>query len=370
MGRNTTAPDGTRLSALWEHLATGMRGAVVADAELGEMLAWADVVVSSVDGDADTALALDARIRNGRPDAVHVVTSGFGLTGLYRDWRRTPLIDWAAGGQLYLTGEPDREPLQGGGPWASYLTGATAAIGAMTALLHAARTGEGQLVDVGALESMASLHQWTITMYTHTGCIKRRWGNRFGESVHPIALYQATDGWISIVSPTYQQFEALCLLIDAPGLLVDEDLTAPAVRFDRAGEIDQPIAAWLARRSCSEAVAELQAAGVPASRVLTMTDLLVDAQLAARDYWLEGGCLGPQARRPHVPFRTDVDDVRLGPARRSAPTPPPCWPRPGSRPTAHRARSSTCPRSPPWSSAGRGPARWPAGSSATSASTW
>ena len=82
--------------------------------------------------------------------------SGFGLTGPYASWRTSPLVDWASGGYLYLTGEPDREPLQGGGPWAAYLHGATAAIGAQAAVLHAARTGEGQLVDVGAMESVAA----------------------------------------------------------------------------------------------------------------------------------------------------------------------------------------------------------------------
>ena len=70
-------------------------------------------------------------------------------------------------------------------------------------------------------KAMAALHQWTITMYTHTGCIKGRWGNRFAESVHPIALYECSDGWISIVAPSYPSFEALCLVIDAPELLLE-----------------------------------------------------------------------------------------------------------------------------------------------------
>src|SRR4051812_36162426 len=187
-------PTGSRLrretpgNFLWEYLAVGKSSAVVEDAVLDELLAWADLVISSADGHADDALAFHERVQQANRAAVHVVTSGFGLTGPYRDWRHSALIDWAAGGQLYLTGEPDREPVQGGGPWASYLTGATAAVGAAAALFQAVRTGEGQLVDVGAMEAMAGLHQWTITMYTHTGCVKTRWGNRFGESFHPIAL--------------------------------------------------------------------------------------------------------------------------------------------------------------------------------------
>ena len=199
-------------------------------------------------------MRLRERVRRADPSTVHVVTSGFGLTGPYRNWKRSSLTDWVAGGHAYLTGLPDREPLQGGGPWASYVTGQTAAIGAQAALLHAVRTGEGQLVDVSAIESMAALHQWTITMYTHTGCIKGRWGNRFAESVHPIALYECSDGWISIVAPSYPSFEALCLVIDAPELLLEPAFEANAVRFDRANEIDPYITAWTQQRTCDEAV--------------------------------------------------------------------------------------------------------------------
>src|SRR5207302_8463590 len=88
---------------------------------------------------------------------------------------------------------------------------ATAAAGGAAAVIHAARTGEGQLVDVGAMEALAACHQWSLTMYTHTGCVKRRWGNRFGESFHPIALYPCADGWVSIVAPGPRQWEGLCL---------------------------------------------------------------------------------------------------------------------------------------------------------------
>lgn len=309
--------DGQPRSALWEYLATGSRSVELAadDPALLELAGWADIVVSSCNGDADGARALDARLRGASPRVVHVVTSGYGLTGPYRDWLHTPLTDWAAGGHLAITGDPAREPLQGGGPWVSYLTGATAAIGAMAALTHAARTGQGQLVDVGALEAAASLHQWTITMYTHTGVVKRRWGNRFGESVHPIALYPCKDGWISIVAPALHQFEALCITVDNVELLADEEIAAQAVRFDRADEIDGPILRWLADRTCADAVATLQEAGVPASPVLTMSQVLHDEQLAHRDYWTD--CAAIDARQPAAPFRLSSPDpvhVPLRPA--------------------------------------------------------
>jgi len=287
-------------SAMWEYLAAGKRSIALEpeDERVDALLGWADVVLSSANGNADAALELHDRIAAANPAAVHTVVSGYGLTGPYRDWRRSELTDWAAGGHMFITGEPDREPLQGGGPWASYMTGATAALGTVAALFDSSRDGRGQLVDVGAMEAVAGLHQWTITMYTHLGYVKQRWGNRFGEWTHPIALYQCKDGWVSIVAPSPQAWEALCVTMELWDLLADTSLEIVGERFDRAEEIDSQINAWLADRTVADAVRVLQTSGVPASPLLDMTEVLADEQLEFRRFWTEAPWLGPAARMP------------------------------------------------------------------------
>lgn len=287
------------VSALWEYLGAGKRSIALDDDDrVDALLAWADVVLSSANGGADAALARHERVAAANPAAVHTVVSGYGLTGPYRDWRRSELTDWAAGGHLFITGEPDREPLQGGGPWASYMTGATAAVGTIAALFDSSRDGRGQLVDVGAMEAMAGLHQWSLTMYTHLGYVKQRWGNRFGEWTHPIALYQCRDGWISIVTPSPHTWEALCVTMELWDLLVDTSLEIVGERFDRAAEIDAQINAWLSDRTVADAVHTLQAAGVPASPLLGMADVLADEQETFRQFWTPAPWLGPDAKMP------------------------------------------------------------------------
>ena len=221
---------GERRSATHEYLAAGKRSVVLDDADVDAAYRWADIVIGSFDGNPDGARAHHDRVAAADPSTVDVVLSGFGLTGPYVSWRTSPLVDWASGGYLYLTGEPDREPLQGGGPWAAYLHGATAAIGAQAAALHAARTGEGQLVDVGAMESVAAAHQWSLTMYTHTGAVKGRWGRRFGESFHPMGPYQTGDGeWIAVGAASRDQWDNFCITTDTVELLADDSLySAPS----------------------------------------------------------------------------------------------------------------------------------------------
>ncbi|HTN78940.1 MAG TPA: CoA transferase, partial [Acidimicrobiales bacterium] len=238
------------------------------------------------------------------PAAVHVALSGFGLTGPYARWRSSPLVDWASGGYLYLTGEPDREPLQGGGPWAAFVHGATAAVAAQAGIIHAARTGVGQLVDIGAMESVAAAHQWSLTMYTHTGAVKRRWGRRFGESYHPMGLYQTGDGaWIAVGASSREQWESFCIATDTVLLMADDTLYWPAERFERYTEIDEAVAPWLAAHTADEAVEELQAHRVPAAKVLSFAEVLRSEQLSARDYFEPRDDVHDAAVAPTRPFR-------------------------------------------------------------------
>lgn len=293
-------------SLFHEYLSAGKRSTRRArDGQLDERaLRWADVIISACDGDPDRIMARDATIKRINPAAVHIVTSGFGLTGPCRTWTATSLTDWASGGYLFITGSPDREPVQGGGPWPSYITGATAAVAAQAALLHAVRTGEGQLVDIACMEAVASAHQWSLTMVTHVGAVKGRWGTRFGETYHPMSLFRcADDRWVCIGATTRDQWENFCITVDAVELLADDALFAPGVRFERADEIDAAAQPWLDARSATQAVTELQAARVPASEVLDYAEVLAMTQLDDRQFLVDRSDLAPGARMPGLPFR-------------------------------------------------------------------
>ncbi|MCU1501730.1 MAG: L-carnitine dehydratase/bile acid-inducible protein, partial [Ilumatobacteraceae bacterium] len=243
------------------------------------------------------------------PRAVLVAISGFGLTGRYATWKTSDLVDWASGGYLLLNGDPGREPIQGGGPWTSLLIGATAAVGAAAAVLDATLTGEGQLVDVGGMEAISAAHQWSLTMYTHTGVIKRRAGLRF-ENFHPLGLYQCSDGWIMIAAPSKDQFEQLCIVCEAFELLLDESLQAPSARFERADEIDAQIQPWLSAHTADDAVAALQANRVPAGKVNTYLDALASEQFAVRRLLVDRPDISPTAQMPRAPFLLQPSPVQ------------------------------------------------------------
>lgn len=269
---------------------------------LDQLIAAADLVVSSFEGNADAALRRHQRIAAVNPRVVHTVVSSYGLTGPYRDYRASDLTDWAVSGYLHITGDPARAPLQGGGPWTAHACGLTAAIGSAAALLHARATGEGQLVDAGLIEAMAALHQWSLTMYTHLGVVKQRAGNRHAESYHPMGLLPVRDGWICLGTATVAQWEQFCLAIDMPELLVDPRFATGADRLDHADQLDELLAVWLRRRGRDEAVAYLQQHRVPASPVQTPRELLDDPQLVERQFWVTPRGFDSIARMPQAAF--------------------------------------------------------------------
>src|SRR5439155_1073856 len=76
----------------------------------------------------------------------------------------------AVGGLAYLSGYPDRPPVSPGTPTVpDYLAGVFGALGALLALRHAERTGEGQVVDLGLYEPVLRILDDAIAVYGASG---------------------------------------------------------------------------------------------------------------------------------------------------------------------------------------------------------
>ena len=307
------------VSVTWEYLRANTTS-VLRDpgASLAGLAAGFDVLVLDCQGDLASTQAEVTGAREAHPQLVAAAITPYGLTGPKSAWRAGPLEHWALAGHMSLNGEPDRHPLPGGGPWLTHLVGATAAIGIGAALVNAATTGRGDLVEVSALEALANAHQWSFSLYTHNGVTKRRWGNRFGEQHHPLALYECIDGWVCIAAVSVHQWEGFCIAMDQVELLARDDFYVPAVRFDHADELDEIICAWAATKTVAEAVTALQDNQVPSGPVASLDDMLASPQLAARDYWVNldappddaalGGAMTAAtagARLPGPPARID-----------------------------------------------------------------
>ena len=218
---------------------------------------------------------------------VMVRISAFGQTGPARERPGFGRIAAAVSGASYLSGHPDRPPVSPGTQTIpDYLAGAFGALGALIALRHRESTGEGQVVDVGLYEPMLRMLDELIPVYGATGYVRERIGSAT-EYVVPHNHYETRDrGWIAIACTNDRMFERLAVKAMSQPALVSEFPTM-AARLARRDEVDAAVARWVAALDATEALARLDAAEVPCSRVASVRDIFDDAQVHARGNILE-----------------------------------------------------------------------------------
>jgi len=178
--------------ALFLYLNTGKKSITLDIAQrsgaliLRRLVEEAEVVVESFPPRWLTELGLGyesvARIK---PRLVMTSITPFGQDGSYAGYRATNLTAFAAGGQMAVTGEPDREPLKNGGYQAEYQAGLHAFAATAVAAFSADATEVGQHIDVAAVECMATALEPYVSSWTHQ---RRDIGQRGGVEPAPAGL--------------------------------------------------------------------------------------------------------------------------------------------------------------------------------------
>ena len=235
-----------------------------------------------------------------RPDVILLSLSGMGHSGPWKDYVSFGPTLQALAGLTALTAEPGASPAGPGYPYADHVAGATAALAVVAALHQRDATGEGQHVDVSQLEALAATLGPALLDATVNGHIPEPAGNRapYGEAA-PRGVYpcRGDDRWLALTVPDDEAWARLCGALDDEVLDSDPALATVAGRLASAALIDGRITAWTRSRTAEEAMAALQAAGIPAGAVQRADDLVErDPQLRHRGFFVdvpaeEGGCV-------------------------------------------------------------------------------
>ena len=219
-----------------------------------------------------------------RRSLVMVRISAFGQTGPSRERPGFGRIAAAVGGLAYLSGYPDRPPVSPGTPTVpDYLAGVFGAVGALVALRHAERTGEGQVVDLALYEPVMRVLDDAIAVYGGTGHVRERIGSGT-ESAVPHNHFLTRDGrWIAIACTNDRMFARLLQAMERTDLAGDPRMTTTPARLAHRALVDELVAGWVAARDASDALAALEAAEVPSSLVASVRDLFEDAHVQSRE---------------------------------------------------------------------------------------
>jgi crotonobetainyl-CoA:carnitine CoA-transferase CaiB-like acyl-CoA transferase len=239
-------------------------------------------------------------LRERNPRLVYAAIRGFGdpRTGAspYVGWPAFDVVAQAMGGAVGITGTLAGEKFRCGASIGDIYPATLAAVGINAALVHAARTGEGQFLDVAMYDGVLALCETIVYRYSYTGQVPRPTGNGH-PVVSPFDLFPTSDGSCAIAAPTDKHWARLCDIIGRPGLAGDDCTRTNSERVANASFVREAISAWTAARTTQEVVAAL-GGQVAVGPVQTAGDIFGDPHVAARRMLVE--VPQPDGSRPVV----------------------------------------------------------------------
>lgn len=213
---------------------------------------------------------------------VYCSISGFGATGPMRDGPAFDVAIQALSGIMSITGEPGRRPVRAGVPIADLVAGMMGVIGVLAALNQRERTGRGQFVDVGMLDSMIGLLTYWAGRYFMTGEVPGPTGGEH-PSVVPYGVFEASDGYLVIATLSEVYWPRLCTAIGKPELADHPDFADNARRVARRHEVDSMIEEQISKFPVSHWMEVFDEHDLPGAPILRVDEVLGSEQVASRD---------------------------------------------------------------------------------------
>lgn len=217
------------------------------------------------------------------PRLVYAMISGFGrLPGFEGPYSGRPAFDIVAeamSGIMHLVGFEDKPPSWTIYGMADIYSGLVTAFGVMQALYMRERTGVGQLVDSAMYDNMLALNEGMLAVHSVAGQSPHRGRPK---NIYPRGAYATKDGYIAVNIPDERLWQRLCSVMGRADLAADERTSTVAARTANRDFLDPIIEAYFAGLTRTEAVEQLNAAGVPTGPVHTAEDIFACPQVAAR----------------------------------------------------------------------------------------
>ena len=226
------------------------------------LIAEADIVAQNMRvGVADRIGIGYEEVKRINPRAVYVFSPGFGAVGPRSRQPSFEPLNSAFAGIHYRSGGKGNPPAQGISLDA--YCGVIAACGAMMALLHRQKTGEGQYLDVSQL---ACAMYYTSETYRNAdgslGPLPELDSEQAGFGPMD-RLYRTSDYWIAICCPKEDQWRALCDALNLASLPDDPRFRTEADRTANGESLTGLLAERFRAHSAQEWFDMLDRADVP-----------------------------------------------------------------------------------------------------------
>ena len=251
---------------------------------LRRLVKQSDIVVENfgVGSKKDMGLDYESLVKC-NPTIIVVSITGFGQTGPYAQKVAFDSIAQAMSGAMYYTGFPGSPPCRAAVPYADFVSAVYGALGAMFALYHRERTGEGQMVDVAMLDSAFSLvgGMGVAAEYGLLSHMRRQIGNH--SFYNFTDCFKAKDGWFFVSVIGTSVWRRFVGVIGRPDLMGDSRFRDDTARFENRDILGPIVSEWAGGRRVAEALSLLEEARVPSAPVKSIAEVIDDPQIRARE---------------------------------------------------------------------------------------
>lgn len=253
-------------------------------AVLMELVKTADVFLQNYRPGVAKRLGVDYETLSAiNPRLVYVSMSGYGEDGPYLNWPGQDLVLQGMSGAMLSAGREGEPPNPAGQFLVDAVTAYTAFEGALAALLHRERTGEGQLVQVNMLDAITTLQMQELSVFTVGHKPQTRSAEPHAHSYirAPYGAFATSDGYIIVSFPP---LKTLGEVIGEPSFL---DLDTERDSWAKRDEVYAKTRERLKTRTTAEWMALMRAADIWCGPVYGYEDLVNDPQIAHNGTFVE-----------------------------------------------------------------------------------
>lgn len=248
-----------------------------------ELVRISDVVWSNFRPEAINNIGADYEsVRKINPKIVCCFSTGYGLSGPYRNRPSFDIGGLALSGVMSVTGETDGQPLKPGAPIGDIMTGTLAALGVCAALAQREKTGKGQMVDVSLLDSCMSMLVYEYTYYFCSGIVPRAMGSGH-LSLVPYNAYNTKDGWL-VIGPSWPR---LARVLGLDWMIDDPRFSTQSARLQNKEEFDRLVQEKLMEAPSEDWLELMNVEDIAAAPVKCLDETANDPQVRHRNMVIE-----------------------------------------------------------------------------------
>lgn len=217
-----------------------------------------------------------------RPDLIYCSVSGYGQTG---PSSAAPAYDGAVqavSGMMSVTGHPENGPTRVGFTVVDLGTAIMSAFAISSALYRRAVTGQGQHVDVSMLDTSLALMSPLVSAYLNVGQVPQLVGNGSVVKLPTTGSFATKDGAILMSAMTNKQWDGICTAIARPDLAADQRFRTVDGRKEHYDLLRAELQRAFETDTALNWENRLNTAGVPASAIRTIPEIVEHAQVVHR----------------------------------------------------------------------------------------